>query len=87
MDLSEFESHDGKGSPQFKNAVMTIAHDAAALTPDDPVKAIKIFKELIKEIARVKYYVSQKKRPSQPRITKRKINRWSVARQSKMSPH
>ncbi|MFC1839728.1 transposase [Thermodesulfobacteriota bacterium] len=87
MYLSESQHHSGKGSPQFKNAVITIAYDAAALTPDDPAKAIKIFKELLHEIARVKYYVSQKKRPSQPRITKRKINRWSVARQRKMLCH
>ena len=84
MVLSESEYQEGKGKPQFKNAVMTLAYDAAALTPDNPGKAIKIFQEIVKEIARVKYYVSQKKRPSQPRVTKRKINRWSVARQRKM---
>ena len=86
MALSISESQQGNGSPQFKNAVMTLAYDAAALTPDDPEKAIKIFEEILKEIARVKFYAPQNRRPPQPRVTKRKINRWSVARQRKMSP-
>lgn len=85
MDLSVHEHHDSNGFPQFKNTIMTIAHDAALLTPDDPLSAILIFKELLREIARVKYYPSRKKRPSQPRITKKNINRWSVARQRKMT--
>ena len=84
MALSASELQGGKAEPQFKNAVMTLASDAAALTPDDPEKAIKIFKEIIKEIARVKYYAPQNNRASQPRLTKRKINRWCVARQRKM---
>lgn len=87
MELAEHSHQYDKGFPQFKNAVMTIAYDAAALTPDDPVLAVYIFKELLDEIARVRYYPSLKKRPSQPRFTKRKINRWSVARQSKILCH
>lgn len=87
MELAEQSLKYKKGFPQFKNAVMTIAYDAAVLTPDDPVFAINIFKELLDEIARVRYYQSPKKRPSQPRFTKRKINRWSVARQRKMLCH
>lgn len=85
MALSASEFREGKGEPQFKNAVMTLAYDAAALTPDEPEKAIKIFKEIIKEIARVKYYAPPKKRSSQPRLTKRSINKWCVARQRKMA--
>ena len=85
MALSALEFQEGKGAPQFKNAVMTLAYDAAALTPDEPEKAIKIFKEIIKEIARVKYYAPPKKRSSQPRLTKGNINKWCVARQRKMA--
>ena len=87
MEFAEQSHQYKKGFPQFKNAVMTIAYDAAALTPDDPVLAVNIFKELLDEIARVRYYPSPNKRPSQPRFTKTKINRWSVARQRKMLCH
>jgi len=85
MVLSVSESQQQmKGEPQFKNAMMTLAHDAAVLTPSDPEKAIKIFEEIIKQIARVKYYPPKKKRISQPRLTKRKINKWCIARQIKL---
>lgn len=87
MDLSVYGHHHGKGQPQFKNTVITIAHDAAALTPDNPAFAVNVFKELLDEIAKVRYYPSRKKRPSQPRVTKRKINRWSITRQNKMLRH
>lgn len=87
MEFAEQSHQYEKGFPQFKNAVMIIAYDAAALSPDDPVLAVNIFKELLDEIARVRYYPSPNKRPSQPRFTKRKINRWSVARQRKMLCH
>lgn len=85
MALAESQSQKTIGAPQFKNAVMTLAHDAAVLAPDKPAIAAKIFKEIISQIARVKYYPPQKKRPSQPRVTKRKINRWCVARQRKLT--
>lgn len=85
MVLATSQSQKAVGAPQFKNAVMTLAHDAAVLTPDKPAIAVKIFTEIINQIARVKYYPPQKKRPSQPRVTKRRINRWCVARQRKLS--
>jgi hypothetical protein len=47
---------------QFKNAVLTLASEAAFLVPDDPRKAITIFKEILKEIARVKYDAPVKSR-------------------------
>jgi hypothetical protein len=85
MECAEQSHQHEKGFPQFKHAIMTIAYDAAALTPDDPVLAVNIFKELLDEIARVRYYHSQKKRSTQPRVTKRKINRWSLTRQKKLA--
>ena len=62
---------------QFKNAIMTLAADAAVLVPHDPAKAVEIFNEIIQEIARVKYYRPQKPRLSQARITKKAVKKWS----------
>ena len=60
---------------QFKNAIMTLAAEAAVVVPDQPDKAIVIFKEIILEIARVKYYRPKTPRPSQPRYTRRTPNK------------
>jgi len=62
---------------QFKNAILTLASEAAVLVPDDPEKAIIIFKEILIEIARVKYYRPKKPRSSQPRVNKRPLNKWN----------
>ena len=71
---------DMLGSPQqesqFKNAIMTLAAEAAVLLPDHPDRAIVIFNEIIIEIARVKYYRPKTPRPSQPRYTKKTPNKW-----------
>jgi hypothetical protein len=61
---------------QFKNAIMTLATEAAVLTADDPEQAIEIFQSILREIYRVKYYRPKLPRPSQPRVTKRSLNRW-----------
>ena len=68
---------------QFKNAVIALAADAALFVPDDPVISIKIFKELLTEIARVKYYRPKKQRPSQPRVNKRPLNKWQQNKRKK----
>lgn len=60
--------------PQFKNAIMTLATEAAVLTADDPEQAIEIFQSILQEIYRVKYYRPKRPRPSQPRVTKRSLN-------------
>lgn len=70
---------------QFKNAVMTLASEAAVLVPDFPDKAAAIFNEIIQEISRVKYYRPKIHRPSQPRVTKRNINKWATARLRKLA--
>ncbi len=69
-------SASGDLEPQFKNAVMTLADEAAILLPDDPQTAARIFTEVLEEIARVKYYRPKTPRPSQPRVTKKANNKW-----------
>jgi hypothetical protein len=71
--------------PQFKNAIMTLATEAAVLTADDPEQAIEIFQSILQEIYRVKYYRPKLPRPSQPRVTKRSLNRWVFAKIQKMA--
>jgi hypothetical protein len=76
MALSQ-ELTDSKAvEPQFTHAMNTLAMEAAVLAPDQPERSIGIFKELIEEIARVKYYCTKKKRPSQPRVIKKPISKW-----------
>jgi len=70
---------------QFKNAVMALASDAAVLAPENPEKAIEIFTDIIREIVRVKYYRPKKPRKTQPRVTKKAINKWCVGRQKKLA--
>jgi hypothetical protein len=62
---------------QFKQAILTLAAEAAILVPEDPEQTLVIFTELLQEIARVKYYPPAKPRSSQPRINKHPINKWS----------
>ncbi len=69
---------------QFKNAIMTLAAEAAILTPKDPEQAITIFKEILQEIRRVKYYRPIEPRPSKPRVTKKAKNRWCMGRAKKL---
>ncbi len=67
----------GKIESQFKNSIMALASDAALLAPEKPEIALKIFKEVITEIKRVKYNRAKKPRASQPRVTKRAENKWT----------
>jgi hypothetical protein len=69
---------------QFKNAIMTLASEAAVLVPDDPETAIAVFSEILKAISRVRYYRSKKARPTQPRVTKRPPNKWCSGRREKL---
>lgn len=63
--------------PQFKNAVMALAAEAAILTPDKPKVAAAIFNEILEEIRRVKYYRPKIPQPSKARFTKRPKNKWA----------
>ena len=69
---------------QFKNAIMTLAAEAAMLVPDDPQRAIDIFSEILAAISRVKYYRPKSPRPAQPRVTKRPPNKWCSGRRKKL---
>lgn len=71
---------DGVREPQFKNAVMTLASEAAVLAADDPETAIQIFRDILQEIWRVKYYRPKTPRPPQPRVTKKSKNKWLYRR-------
>ena len=70
------ESLTEKYTPQFKNAVISLALDAAVLTADNPEVAIQIFEEILKEMARVRYYKPKNPRKSQPRVSNKPINKW-----------
>ena len=63
---------------QFKNAILTVASEAALLVPHAPEQAVIIFHEVLQEMARVKYYRPPTPRPSQPRINKHPPNKWST---------
>lgn len=63
--------------PQFKNAVMTLAAEAAILTPHNAELAVEIFKEVLTEIRRVKYYRPITPQTSKPRINKHPPNKWT----------
>ena len=85
MVLSSELSDSEAIEPQFKNAIMTFASEAAVLVPDNPEKAIEIFKEILDEISRVKYYRHKVRRPSQPRVCKRPLNKWATAKSKKIA--
>ena len=76
MVLSSELKYSGEHEFQFKNAIVTLASEAAILAPDDPEKAVLIFEEIITEISRVKYYRPKEPRPSNPRVCKAPPNKW-----------
>jgi hypothetical protein len=78
MALMTDPDHPAKAEPQFKHAMITLAQEAFVLAPRCPELALMIFSELLKEIARVRYYRPQTPRPSQPRVSKKPINKWQV---------
>ena len=84
MALSSQMSNEEPREPQFKNAIMTLASEAAVLAPDDPERAVAIFQDILKEIYRVKYYRPKVPRPSQPRVTKRSLNKWASEKTKKV---
>lgn len=84
MVLSQTLAGDPR-EPQFKNAVMTLASEAAVLAADDPEKATSVFYEVLQEIRRVIYYRPKKTRPSPPRVTKRRLNKWALSKTKKVA--
>lgn len=79
MALSQRFFSSGK-ELQFKNAILALAGDVAFLAADDPKRAVMIFKELLAEMARVKYYRPKIRRPSQPRVNKGPVNKWNQSK-------
>ena len=74
-------AHGAQGAEfQYKNAIMTLAAEAAVLAPDDLEKAIEIFSDILVAISRVKYYWPKSSRASQPRVTKSPPNKWCSGR-------
>jgi hypothetical protein len=63
-------------TPQFKNAVRALANDVVLFTAAYPETALKVFRELIEEIARVQYYHPKTPRKSYPRVSRKPINKW-----------
>ena len=56
MVLSTDPDHPATAAPQFKHAMITLAEEAFVLTPRCPQQALATFRELLSEIARVRYY-------------------------------
>lgn len=71
--------------PQFKNAIMTLASEAAVLVPDNPETAVIIFNDILQAISRVKYYCPPTPRPAAPRVTKRAVDKWTLAKLKKVA--
>jgi len=85
MVLSSDTMADNDMEPQFKNAIMTLASEAAVLAPQDPETAVLIFSEILQAISRVKYYRPKRPRPPAIRVTKRAINKWATAKLKKVA--
>ena len=74
-----------QAQPQFKHAIITLASEAALLTPLCPDVALGIFQELLREIARVRYYRPKVPRPSAPRLSKHPVNKWRLEKTQRMA--
>jgi hypothetical protein len=81
----QFPSSAPTARPQFKNALITLAHEAAILVPVNPIAALTIFDDILRSIAKVKYYRPKKPRPSRPRVCKKPPNKWTFYRARRMT--
>ena len=84
MVLKTDPEHPSGAHPQFKHAIITLASEAALLTPACPDVALDIFQELLREIERVRYYPPKVPRPSAPRISKQPMNKWRSKKSQRM---
>jgi hypothetical protein len=84
MALSELTFPNELSEPQFKNAIMTLASEAAALASQDPERAVEIFDGILQDISRVKYYRPKHPRSPQPRVTKRSPGKWGISKKRKL---
>lgn len=85
MMLSSHHFHVGHREPQFKNAMAALATDAAFLAAYEPESVLMVFKELLSQIAIVRYYRPKNPRKSQPRVNKGPINKWNRSKIKKMA--
>lgn len=85
MVLSQEHDPPDFAQPQFKNAIMALASDAAALAAHNPQRAIKVFSQIMERISRVRYYPHKVQRPAYPRINKSSRNKWKIGRQSRLA--
>jgi hypothetical protein len=85
MRLSTDPDHPSHAEPQFKHALITLASEAVVLTPRCPALALVIFKELLQEIGRVRYYPPKSPRPPQPRVSKKPVNKWQIDKAKRMA--
>src|SRR5512135_1378290 len=85
MRLTTAPAHPSRAEPPFKHALITLANEAYLLTPQGPELAFMIFSELLNEIARVRYYRPKTPRSSQPRLSKKPINKWQVDKAKRMA--
>ncbi len=84
MVLMTDPEHPSGAHPQFKHAIMTLASEAAVLTPTCPDVALGIFQELLREIERVRYYPPKVPRPAAPRVSKQPMNPWRSEKSQRM---
>lgn len=85
MVLSSRMFDQKSAEPQFKNAIMTLASEAAVLAAEEPEKSIQIFETILEEIRRVKYYRPKVPRSSRPRVTKKPLNKWADSKRRRVA--
>jgi len=85
MALETEQEPSRRHTPQFKNVIWVLAIDAAILTAKKPEVALFIYKELLSEIARVKYYPPKKPRKSYPRVSRKPVNKWQQDKAKRMA--
>ena len=84
MVLMTDRDHPSGAEPQLKHAIITVATEAAVLTPHCPALALVIFTELLNEIARVRYYPPSTPRPSEPRVSRQPISKWQISKTKRL---
>jgi hypothetical protein len=85
MIATQNDPENADARPQFKNALVTIAREAAILTSTNPVVALSIFEEILRAIARIRYYRPKKRRPTRPRVCKQPPKKWTFFRKEKLA--
>lgn len=74
------------GRVQRKHAALALAREAALLTPSNPAQALRLFDELLGEMARIKYHAPKRPRAPAPRISKASRNKWATRARLSSSP-